>query len=152
MSKRVILKLKQNGKDFGYVRLKKDIFYSGGKKDEAVVFELEKYKDTSDTFYYKVADTKKGYMDVKFSTSRVQVVEPWMSVESSTICAWKLENETLRMILSKKETGKKLSSGSDTESKALYANLYEGEIFNVYPEAPGKISNKANIELEHAII
>jgi hypothetical protein len=152
MSKRVILKLEQDGKDFGYVKLKKDIFYSNGSKEEAVVFELEKYKKTSDTFYYKVADTKESYMDVKLATSRVQVVKPFLSVSSSSICAWTLKDGTLRMVISNKETGKVLSSSDDTESTALYANLFDGKPFKVTEESPNTVSNKANPALAHVVV
>ncbi|MCO7186025.1 hypothetical protein NH341_11345 [Tenacibaculum sp. XPcli2-G] len=152
MNKRIILKLEQDGKDFGYVKLKKDIFYSNGSKEEAVVFELENYKKSSDSFYYKVADTKDSYMDVKAATSRVQVVKPFLSVSSSSICAWTLKNGILRMVLASKETGKALSTSEDAESTALYANLFDGKPFTVIEENPKEASNKANPALAHVII
>ncbi|CAM1340267.1 hypothetical protein [Tenacibaculum amylolyticum] len=152
MEKRVILKLEQNGKDFGYVQLKNDIFYSNGTKEQAVVFELENYHDLPDTHYYRVADTKKGYMDVKYTSSRVQVVEPWISVDLSSICAWKYINNSLRMVVNQTETGKMLSSSQDLESKALYANFYEGKPFKVTQVEVKNANNKSNPELAHAII
>ncbi|WP_299679453.1 hypothetical protein [uncultured Tenacibaculum sp.] len=90
-------------------------------------------------------------MDAKISTSRIQVVKPFLSVSSSSICAWTLKDGTLRMVMGNKETGKVLSSSEDSESKALYANLFEGKPFTVTEENP-KTSNKANPALAHVII
>lgn len=150
MNKRVILKLEQDGKDFGYVKLKKDIFYSNGSKEEAVVFELENYPKSSDTFYYKVANTKNSYMDVRATTSRVQVDKPYISLSTSTICTWTLKDGTLRMVLGSRETGKVLSNNKNTESSALYANLFDGKPFTVVEETPETVSNKANPALANA--
>jgi hypothetical protein len=153
MSKRVKLKLEQDGKDFGYVQLKKDIFYSSGTEKEAIVFELVKYSKLEDAYYYKVADTKKGYMDVKVATSRIQVVEPFLSVDASSIGAWKHKNNGhLVYVLGGRETGKELSSSQDTESKALYGNLHDGKPFTVKLVEADKANNKSNPELEHAMI
>ncbi len=119
-----ILKLKDNGKDFGYVTLDGEVFYGNGSKSDAVKFELEHYKDGSDAHYFKIAGTKESYMDVKYSSSRLQVVKPTFSVGSSSICAWELVGGELRMIIKKKFTGKCLSrSTSDLRSEALYGNL-----------------------------
>jgi hypothetical protein len=121
---KVKLKLEQDGKDFGYVKLKKDIFYSNGSENEAVVFELEKYSKLEGAFYYRIADTKKGYMDVKVLTSRIEVVEPWFTIDVSSSGAWKLNNDgELVYVLGGKETEKVLSSSPDAEYKALYGKI-----------------------------
>lgn len=150
---KVKLKLEQNGKDFGYVKLKKDIFYSNGSENEAVVFELEKYSKLEGAFYYRIADTKQGYMDVKVSTSRIEIVEPWFSVDASSIGAWKLKNNgELVYVLGGKETEKVLSSCADTEYKALFGNIIDGKPFIVKQIEATKANNKSNPELQHAII
>lgn len=119
-----ILKISDNGKDFGYVTLKGEVFYGGGSRSEAAKFDLEKYKNESNTFYFKLTGTKESYMDVKAASSRIQIVKPTFSVDSSSICAWRIENQELQMIISSHFTGKCLSrSTDDKESKALYGNI-----------------------------
>lgn len=120
----VILKLKNEGKDFGYVTLDREVFYGNGPKEKATKFELKKYKDGSNAHYFKVAGTKESYMDVKVATSRIQIVKPFWSVEKSSICAWEHVDNQLRMIIVEKFTGKCLSRSIDDKcSESLYGNI-----------------------------
>jgi hypothetical protein len=121
-----LIKLENAGTDFGYVTLRDNspIFYGKGSKANAAVFELEKYKNEADTYYLKVAGSKESYLDVRAATSRLEIVKPTFSVDSSSICAWKLEGDELRMIVKSHFTGKCLSrSTDDHESVALYGNI-----------------------------
>lgn len=120
------IKLTNDGKDFGYVTLrdKSEVFYGFGTKEQATVFELEQYKSDPDTYYFKVAGTKESYMDVKAASSRIQIVKPTFTVETSSICAWKWDGDELQMIIGSKFTGKCMSrSTDDHESVALYGNI-----------------------------
>ncbi|OQS34155.1 hypothetical protein [Chromobacterium haemolyticum] len=152
-----ILKLKFKGSDFGYVRMVKgsDTFYGGGSEKEAIEFELIAYKGSSKRFYYKVAGTKDSYMDFSLSSSVVKITKPFLSVESSTICAWELIDNELHAILADKDTTKAISrSAADPESKALYANSFvdvnhcEVSIEN----STGKSSNSEKPELQHELV
>ncbi|KDM90379.1 hypothetical protein [Photobacterium galatheae] len=151
-----ILKLKFEGQDFGYVRLNKSgTFYGDGSESQAVEFQQVKYKNTNDTFYYKVAGTKDSYMDFSLTSSIVKVTKPFFSVEKSSICAWKLVDGELHAVLSGKDTTKAISrSKHDPESKVLYANTFiDGNHCEVsIQNATDKSSNAVKDELKHALV
>ncbi|RQM77985.1 hypothetical protein EHZ47_02225 [Aeromonas jandaei] len=152
-----ILKLKFQGENFGYVKLTKgsDTFYGNGSEAEAVEFELVKYKDSKTQFYFKVAGTKDSYLDFSPSSSVVKVTKPWLSVESSTICAWELIGNELHVIYSGTDTTKAISrSKADPLSTALYANSpIDGNHCTVeILDATSKTKNEHKDELQHALV
>lgn len=152
-----ILKLKFQGQDFGYVKMNKghDAFYGNGSENEAVEFEQVKYKDSKTQFYYKIAGTKDSYLDFSPTSSVIKVTKPWLSVDSSSICAWELIDDELHVIYSGQDTTKAVSrSKADPMSTALYANsLIDGNHCTVaILEATSISKNEKKDELQHALV
>lgn len=152
-----ILKLKFQGQDFGYVKMIKghDSFYGNGTEAEAVEFEQERYKDSKTQFYYKVAGTKDSYLDFSPTSSVIKITKPWISVESSTICAWERVDDELHVIYSGTDTTKAISrSKADPLSTALYANSFiDGNHCTVeILAATSKSKNEKKDELQHALV
>jgi hypothetical protein len=156
-TKKKLIKLEFQGKDFGYVRMQKgsDSFYGGGSEKEAVEFELESYKGSNTRFYFKVSGTKDSYLDFALTSSVLKVTKPWFSVDQSTICAWELISGELHVILAGKDTTKAVSrSQADPTSTILYANSpYDGNHCQVsLVDATSKSSNQEKPELQHALV
>ncbi|CAM4013575.1 MULTISPECIES: hypothetical protein [Flavobacterium] len=152
--KKVIVKLEFEGKDFGYMRIdKKGTFYGGGSESEAVEFELEKYSKLKEANYFKVSGTK-GYLDFKATSSILFSDTPWLSVDSSSICAWKIIDNELHAILGGKDTTKAVSrSAHDSSTSALYANspIDNNHCTVTLVDATKKSSNNEKEELKHAL-
>jgi hypothetical protein len=149
-----ILKLAYEGKDFGYMRIAKNgTFYGDGSESDAVEFEQVKYKNMDGAYYYKISGTK-GYLDFSATSSALFSDTPWLSVESSSICAWKMIDNELHAILGSKDTTKALSrSAKDEESSILFANIsFDGHHCKVeILDSTNKSNNLKKEVLAHAI-
>ncbi|WP_211830365.1 hypothetical protein [Kistimonas asteriae] len=118
-----IMKLSNNGEDFGYLTYGNDIFYGGGKKEDAVKLEPVKYPKLEGAYYYKVKGSKR-YMDIRSNGQRIEGVEYNISLSMSTIVAWLHDSSgELQSVVGGKEMPNKVSrSMKDPKSQALYGN------------------------------
>ncbi|AJR08597.1 hypothetical protein C9J03_22470 [Photobacterium gaetbulicola] len=127
-----IIKLSYEGKDFGYMGMKKNgnmhVFYGGADKSDAVEFKQVEYPKRSNAYYYEVVKVNKHYLDIKATSSVLFADKPSISLAMSSIVAWEEVDGELHAIISGKDTTKAVSrSAADPDSTTLYGNLTFGD-------------------------
>lgn len=127
-----IIKLNFEGKDFGYMGMKKNgsmhVFYGGADKSDAVEFKQVSYPKKSNAYYYEIVKDKNHYLDIKATNSILFSDKPNISLAMSSIVAWEEVDGELHAIIGGKDTTKAVSrSAADPDSTTLYGNLTLGD-------------------------